>query len=72
MGSSVIVILPLILLVGGIAVMVFIFSLRAGLVHEHVTSQADGAGDDVRIAPGQTPSGEALGANDDDSMTKVA
>ncbi|MDP6624648.1 MAG: hypothetical protein QF754_20530 [Alphaproteobacteria bacterium] len=66
-GSSIIVVLPLLLIAGGIAVMVFIFALKAGLFHEHITPIAND-----QAAQRSMTSDEAFEANDDNSVQDVA
>ena len=66
MTSSMFIILPLILVVGGIAVMVFMWVLRAGQIHH--TTEADL---DV-IERLTTAANEPAEADDDDSKQNVA
>ena len=68
-------ILLLILVAGGIAVMFFLFSLKSGLFHEHITPVADDPGDGdqaglVGMAANQAK--ESIESNDDDSLRDVA
>ena len=71
-SSSILIILPLILIVGGIAVAAFIFLLKSDHFHEHVTSPADAPGVDDQAALEKTASSEVVEANDDKSNQKVA
>jgi hypothetical protein len=71
-NSSILIVLPLILIVGGIAVMAFIFLLKTNHFHEHVTSPADAPGVDDQAALSKRASSEAFEANDDDSARKIA
>ncbi len=67
MTSSMIVILPLILVVGGIAVMVFMWVLKSGQLHQHHDMDADSD-----ITERLSTAANEPAQSDDDSKQDVA
>ena len=71
MTSSMFIILPLILVVGGIAVMVFMWVLRAGQIH-HTTEADLDVIERLSTAANEPAEGAEAAKTDDDSKQNVA